>query len=451
MAKTTTLSILGILFLNLTLMAQSNEKSIRIYPDWVDQATIYEVNLRMYTPEGNIKAFLPHLDRLADMGIKILWFMPVSPIGEKNRKGSLGSYYSVKDYTKINPEFGTLKDFKKLVMECHKRGMKVIIDWVANHSAQDNPWVSQHPDWYFKDSLGKIQPPRNTDWWDVAQLNYDKPELRKAMTDAMKFWVKNYDIDGYRCDAADRVPMDFWDHVRLELNKIKNVFLVAEWESPKAFTAFDMIYGWELHHLLTKINKGEKKIAELDEYQKKNNEKNPSQAIDMYFVTNHDENSWNGTIKEKYGLFSDAFTAFSFLWDGMPLIYSGQEADLNRRLPFFEKDHINWDNYPKADFYTRLIKLKSSNKALGNGAYGSKAERIKTPTDDAIYAFKRVKNNNALIFIMNCSPNQTEVSFDPGIEASVFTNVLTDEQINIVKGINKISLPGFGFIILNKQ
>ncbi len=444
------LYIIALVLLNSILMAQNKDQSIRIYPDWVDQATIYEVNLRQYTPEGTIKAFIPHIDRLADMGIKILWFMPINPIGAKNRKGTLGSYYSVKDYTAINPEFGTLKDFKKLVTECHKRGMEVIIDWVANHTSQDHPWIKQHPDWYFFDSTGKVLPPKGTDWWDVADLNYDKPELRKAMKDAMKFWVKNYDIDGFRCDVAGWVPLDFWNETRHELNKIKNVFMLAEWEDSTAFSAFDMIYGWELHHLLGKISTGEKKLVALDEYQKAYKEKNPPQAIDMYFVTNHDENSWNGTIKEKYGVMSDAFTAFSFLWDGMPLIYSGQESELNRRLPFFEKDHISWDGYPKADYYTRLIKLKANNKALANGIYGSRAERIKTPTDDAIYAFKRVKNNDALLFIMNCSVNQTEVSFDPGIEPAEYTNVLTDEKINLVKGINKISLPAFGYIILSK-
>jgi len=451
MSKYIFLSFIIHLVLNTSLMAQTKDQPIRIYPDWVDQATIYEVNLRQYTPEGTIKAFLPHIDRLADMGIKILWFMPVNPIGVKNRKGSLGSYYSVSDYTAINPEFGTLKDFKKLVNECHKKGMKVMIDWVANHTSQDHPWIKEHPDWYFFDSTGKVLPPKGTDWWDVADLNFDKPELRKAMKDAMKFWVKNYDIDGYRCDVAGWVPLDFWNETRQELNKIKNVFMLAEWEDATAFSAFDMIYGWELHHLLGKIATGEKKLTALDDYQKAYKEKNPPQAIDMYFVTNHDENSWNGTIKEKFGVLSEAFTAFSFLWDGMPLIYTGQESDLNRRLPFFEKDQISWDGYPKADYYTKLIKLKANNKALANGIYGSRPERIKTPTDDAIYAFKRVKNDDALIFIMNCSGNQTEVSFDPGINAAVFTNVLTDDKFNIIKGINKIALPAFGYLILTKK
>ena len=183
-------------------------------PEWASHANIYEVNVRPYTPEGTFKAFQPHLPRLKQMGVEILWLMPINPIGEKNRKGSLGSYYSVKNYTAVNPEFGTEADLKNLVAEAHKQGMHVIIDWVANHTAWDNVWVKDHPDWYTKDSLGHFTPPTGTDWADVIDLNYDNADLRKAMIDAMSYWVKNCDIDGFRCDVAGVVAVSFWQHAR---------------------------------------------------------------------------------------------------------------------------------------------------------------------------------------------------------------------------------------------
>lgn len=212
-----------------------------ITPEWVKNAVIYEVNVRQYTPEGTFNAFTEHLPRLKTLGVDILWFMPVNPIGVKNRKGPLGSYYSVKDYTAVNPEFGTMEDFRRLVEQVHEQGMYAIIDWVPNHTAWDHRWTKEHPDWYKQDEKGEFVSP--FDWTDVIQLDYDNEEMRQEMIEEMIFWIRESDIDGYRCDVAHMVPVDFWDEARKELDKVKPVFMLAE--SDQYFlhkNAFDMTY-----------------------------------------------------------------------------------------------------------------------------------------------------------------------------------------------------------------
>lgn len=429
-------------------LGQIKNSNSNTTPAWVENACIYEVNIRQYTPEGTFKSFEKHLDRLQDLGVKILWFMPIQPIGQKNRKGTMGSYYSVQDYTKVNPEFGTLKDFQNLVRKCHQMGFKVIIDWVANHSSPDNPWVTAHPEWYFFDSTGKVQPPSGTDWWDVAKLNYTKPALHTEMIKSMNYWIKKCDIDGFRCDVAGDVPIDFWNKASQVLRAKKPIFMLAEWENPNAFSAFNADYGWELHHLLAKIASGEKKLTDIDTYLTNNSAKNPKNAIHMYFVTNHDENSWNGTIKEKFGPLGDAFTAFTMIWNGIPLIYSGQEADLQRRLPFFEKDNIDWSILSKQDLLKKLIILKKQNQALVNGENGAIPKRILTRTDEATYAFKRTKEKDEVVFIMNISPNKTLVKLKSNFVSTSYTNVLSGEKVQLNLNENEFTLPGFGFLIL---
>lgn len=445
--KQLSLFILCCIFCISILNAQTSNGSFAPELPWANNSTIYEVNLRQYTKEGNFNAFAQHLERLERLGVKILWFMPIQPIGVKNRKGSLGSYYAVKDYTGINPALGSKMDFKALVKKCHEMGFKVVIDWVANHSAPDNLWVKKHPDWYFHDSTGKVLPPQGTDWWDVAKLNYDKMDMRKAMIKSMEYYVKKFDIDGFRCDVAGDVPIDFWNEASQKLNNIKPVFMLAEWESPVAFSAFNMDYGWEFHHILTKIASGDKKLVDLDTFLQQHEMKYPATSIQMNFVTNHDENSWNGTIKEKFGPLGDAFTALTFVWPGMPLIYTGQESDLQRRLAFFDKDSIVWKDFPKQEFLSKLVKLKKENKALAS-INGGKMLRLKTPTDEAIYAFSRIKDNDQVLFFMNTTPNKTQVNFTSDLVSNTFTDIITGKKIILNKGNNEIRLPGFGFLIL---
>ena len=341
-------------------------------PEWTQSANIYEVNIRQYTPEGTFRAFMKHLPRLKKMGVDILWIMPIHPIGEKNRKGGMGSPYASKNYKEVNPDFGTKADFKQLVEQAHALGFKVILDWVANHSAFDNIWAKEHPDWYTQDKDGNIIHPKDTDWTDVADLNYDNPDMRAAMIGAMQYWLREFDIDGYRCDVAGFVPDDFWKEAITELQKTKNIFMLAEWDEPKMHDDyFHMTYGWGFHHIMNKVAKSKMPISAIDAFIKKDNKKYKHEDYRMNFTTNHDENSWNGTVYERMGKLADAMTVLAFTIQGMPLIYSGQEAGLNKRLSFFEKDSIDWSDISKEMFFKKLLQLKHENKALWNGTYSN--------------------------------------------------------------------------------
>lgn len=424
---------------------KENMKSSVIHPDWSKNANIYEVNIRQYTPEGTFKELEKHLPRLKQMGVDILWLMPVHPVGEKNRKGTLGSYYSVKDYKDVNPEFGTMEDFKSLVDKAHELGMYVIIDWVANHSAWDNQMIIDHPEWYTKDSLGNFVSPY--DWTDVADLNYENPELRKYMTNALKFWIEESDIDGYRCDVAGMVPCDFWDSVRYELDKIKPVFMLAEAEEPIHHkNAFDMSYGWNLHHIMNEIANGNKNANDIESYFKKNNLSYPQNAYRMYFTSNHDENSWNGTVYERMGDAAETFAALCATVPGTPLIYSGQEAALNKRLEFFEKDTIDWKNYELADFYTTLLKLKKNNKALWNGKQGGNMIRVRTSNDKAVFAFVRTRDNDKVFAIFNLTDQEQIINLKCKDFIGDYTDVFTGQKTSFAKG-EKVNLEPWEFII----
>lgn len=405
--------------------------------DWSKNATIYEANIRQFTTEGTFKAFTPHLERLKKMGIDIIWLMPINPIGVKNRKGSMGSYYSIKDYKAVNPEFGTLEDFKNLVNKAHTLGMYVVIDWVANHSAWDNEWVSNHPNWYTKDSLGNMISP--FDWTDVADLNFDDKELWDEMISSMKFWLTEADIDGFRCDVAELVPVEFWNKARTELDKIKPVFMLAEAEKPELhINAFDMTYGWDLHFILNSIVKGEKKLADLDIYFQKDTSRFVKSAYRMQFTSNHDENSWKGSEYERMGNFVKTFAVFTATIPGMPLIYNGQESELKKRLLFFEKDTINWKNYELADFYSKLFNLKHTNEALWNNGFGGDFKRITSNCDSLVYAFSRIKNNLKVFVVLNFSENAQIVKFNnindlKGLKELFNAETLNSDELKIEK------------------
>lgn len=389
---------------------------VKSTPEWSKNSTIYEVNLRQYSEEGTIAAFRKHLPRLQKLGVDILWFMPIHPIGVKNRKGSMGSYYSVKDYKAIAPQYGTMDEWKSLVDTIHEMGMHVVIDWVANHSAFDNVWIEEgHKEYYTLDSVGELQPPLGTDWWDVADLNYENEGLRVAMIDALKFWVRETDIDGYRCDVADWVPTDFWNEARQALDSVKPVFMLAEADNPELHEkAFDMTYGWGFHFTMNEIAQGKKEVSEINKYIDSN--KYQPEDYRVHFITNHDENTWKGTINERFGKSQEAFAALSFLLEGMPLIYSGQEAGLNKRLEFFEKDVINWEGKDLSEFYTRLIKLKKDNPALWNGEHGGQANMLETDQKGAV-AFVREKGDNKVFVALNLIERRRAFKVS-GIEAS---------------------------------
>jgi len=380
------------------------------HADWSSRATIYEVNIRQYTPEGTLKAFEAELPRLQRMGVDILWLMPVNPLGVKNRKGSLGSYYSVKDYLAVNPEYGTKKDLADLVKKAHELDMKVILDWVANHTSWDNPLVTQHPDWYKKDAAGNIIPPVN-DWTDVAALDYTQPGLRKYMTDALAYWIKETDIDGYRCDVAGMLPVSFWHEAIPELRKMKPLFMLAEDESPKMHDTafFDATYSWQLYHLMNDIYAGKATPDKFDSLLADESRRFPKDAYRMRFTSNHDENSWSGSEYERLGDAVKTFAVLSFTLPGMPLIYTGQESAMKKRLRFFDKDTIPWGGYPLASFYVNLTQLKKKNKLIAAGEEGGAYVKIKTSNDKAVYAFLRKKTHRQMFVILNLSPVAQEV------------------------------------------
>jgi glycosidase len=418
-------------------------------PQWAAQATIYEVNIRQYTPEGTINAFREHLGRLDSMGVKILWIMPVQPIGKKNRKGPLGSYYSIQDYTSVNPEFGTITDFKALVKEAHERGMHVILDWVANHTAYDHPWTRQHPDWYTRDSTGAIVSPV-ADWSDVADLNYQKPGLRKAMRDAMRFWVEKAGVDGFRCDVAMMVPMDFWVKTRRSLDSLKDVFLLAEAEGPAFYQAFDMTYGWELHHLMNETAQGESSPARLMDYILHSDSAHGPADLRMYFTTNHDENSWNGTVFERLGAnHRNFFVLAATLPHGMPLVYSGQEAGLDKRLRFFDKDTIPWGQRDSLyQFYHDLLHLKRSHPALVNQTElthftSLRADSLSQGT--RLLAYEMRRGQHKLRVYLNFGETSTPVLLNS--TAETWYNARSNQLLPAAS--KRISVPAHGYRLLS--
>lgn len=381
------------------------------HASWVPSATIYEVNLRQYTPEGTFKAFETHLPRLKELGVDILWFMPIHPIGEVNRKGSLGSYYSVKDYYGINPEYGTIDDFKQVVAKAHELGMKVIIDIVANHTSHDAVLFKEHSDWYARDSVGNLISP--FDWTDVIKLDYSKPELRKYMIDMLKYWVTDINLDGFRCDVAAEVPADFWNEARTELNAVKPIFMLAEAENIDLMKyAFDTDYAWEFHHIMNSIAQGKKNVTDLEQYLLKKTATYPKSALKMNFITNHDENSWNGTELERMGDAVKSMATLSFVIDGMPLIYTGQEVGFNKRLRFFDKDTVVWnDPMNMTDLYKKLTALKKKYSVLNAGETGADIFRIKTNADSTVFAFTRESDTEKLFMVFNLTAAKQTVKF----------------------------------------
>ncbi len=420
------------------------------YPEWSKEDVIYEVNIRQYTPEGTFNSFEKHLPRLKEMGVDILWLMPIHPIGEKNRKGSLGSYYSVKDYLAVNPEFGTIEDFRSLLASAHELGMYVILDWVANHTAWDNVWVEEHPGWYVKDSSGNFVSP--FDWTDVIKLDYNNEEMRRAMKDALLYWVGDENIDGYRCDVAGEVPTEFWNEASAELYALKPVFMLAEAELPEHHNqAFNMSYAWEMHHVMNEVAKGNEDVNKIQDVLEKNMARFPEGAYRMFFTSNHDENSWNGTVYERMGEAAETFAALTYILPGMPLIYSGQEAGLNKRLLFFEKDSISWDDMKLLDFYARLNEIKENNPALWNGNFGGSFERIPTDQDESIYLLRRQKVGSGITALFNLSDQDIEFNYDDENISFDDAKVLLSQGNLVVPENGTAEVSNWGFAILKNQ
>jgi glycosidase len=369
-------------------------------PDWVAGKTIYEVNLRQYTKEGTFKAFEKHLPRLKDFGVGILWFMPLQPIGKKTRKGTLGSYYSVSDYTAINPEFGSLEEFKTLVGKIHEMGMKVIIDWVANHTAWDHVWTKEHPEFYSKDEKGGFRAPV-PEWEDVIHLDYGNPDLWDTMIADMVFWLKETDVDGFRCDMAHLVPTLFWNRARRDLDRIKPVYMLAESENFDLLEyAFDSLYNWKMLHAMNDLSSGKISADQLAELIVKESGYLPKGATLLNFLSNHDENSWQGSAIERIHYFLEPLTVLTFLLPGIPLIYSGQEAGNHRRIKFFDKDEINWKEDKMSGLYNRLVDLNS--KIPEKSIHGT-VHRIENDSERSIFSLEVKDGSKRIVFFLNLS------------------------------------------------
>ena len=426
------------------------------HTEWSYDLGIYEVNVRQYTQEGTFAAFETHLSRLKDMGVGILWLMPIHPIGEVNRLGTLGSYYSVKDYYGVNPEFGTLSDFKHLVNAVHDQGMFVIIDWVANHTSWDNELTVTDPQFYVQDEQGNFIAPPGTGWSDVIELDYSDAGLRNYMMTAMKYWMTETGIDGFRCDAVDMVPLDFWSEA-IEFLKEENpgILMLAEGDKPGYHSAgFDMTYAWGLYGfnngIFTSIYAGTKNAGDLANYLQNDFSRYPASAYRMCFTSNHDENSWNGTVFEQLGESAELFAVLSHTLNGMPLIYSGQEAGLNDRLQFFEKDPIQWQEHPFKDLYTTLLGLKKENKALWNGEAGARAVRINTDYNAAIYAFEREKEDNTIVGVFNLTGFEQTFTMDSENLEGSYTDVFGETAFSI-SASQELTLGEWGYILLEKD
>lgn len=417
------------------------------HPYWAAQSNIYEVNLRQFSAAGTIKAFQNELPRLKDMGVEILWFMPITPIGLEGRKeteADLGSYYAVKDYKGFNPEFGSMDDWKAFVKHAHEMGFKVITDWVANHSAPDHHWMKAHPEFYAKDSAGKLIAPY--DWTDVRKLNYDNRELRDSMIDAMRFWVVETGIDGFRCDVADDVPVDFWKECIAALRKAKNVFMLAEGSKLELYSAgFDATYAWNIMHAMTELYSGKKSLAQFDSMINVDITRYPASAYRMFFTTNHDENSWNGTEFEKYGDAYKTFAVFSqTMYQSVPLIYNGQEDMNKKRLKFFVKDTIPWEGeMDLAPFYKTMLNLRKANPAL---AADAKYKRLASSADTSVFAYVREKDGHKVAVVLNLSGQPQKFTINDAL--------IDGEPMNVFMGVkekvntsHQFSMEQWGFIV----
>jgi alpha-amylase len=463
--------ILFSILIAVTIFSCKTPKSIELTTSEIENAVIYEVNIRQYSPEGSFNAFTKDIPNLKQLGVKIIWVMPIFPISQTKRKATggdnskfasempaaeqhkyLGSYYAVSDFKKVNPEFGTMEDFRNLVKTAHDNGIYVILDWVPNHTGWDHVWIKQHPEYYTKNEKGDIIDPINPEtgktwgWTDVADLNYDNQNLRKEMTSDMKYWIQKEGIDGFRCDVAGNVPTDFWQQAIPELRKEKNIFMLAEAWEPELMkdNLFDMAYAWDGHHTSNKIAQGKENVSAWDKYMVEKNKKYESNDILMNFVDNHDENSWNGTIQSRLDKAEEAMTALTYLTPGMPLIYSGNEYGLKHSLKFFEKDSIPKKKGKEWELRAKLGKLKNENPALHGGKNPASYKRIATNDDTKILAFEREKDGKKVIYIANLS-NQT-------IETKIqlkgdFTEYMSDYKIQF-RSDSPIGLKAWQYLIL---
>ena len=401
------------------------------HPEWSYGAVLYEMNVRQLTPEGTLRAAAARLEFLRDLGVDAVWLMPIYPIGEKNRKGTLGSYYSIRDYCAVNPELGTMDDFDDFVAEAHRLGMKVLMDWVANHTSRDARWIAGKPaSWYERDASGEPAVP--WDWTDTAKLDYANRDVWEAQAAAMEFWIARHAVDGFRCDMAMLVPIGFWQYAAARLRRVKpDLFLLAEAEQRNLFDdgVFDACYGWEMHHLLNDVAQQRVRVTALRDWLRADRGRYPRSAMRLAFTSNHDENSWNGSEFARMGAARGIMAAFTFVVPGgLPLIYTGQEVGYDHSFAFFDRDPIPAESYRAnayTEFYRRLTELRHANPALAAGGRGGDMVEISNNAEDCLMTFVREVPGNQVVAVMNLSPYAIETDYYTGIYAGMYTDAMT--------------------------
>ena len=399
-------------------------------PSFLNGSNMYEVNIRQYTVEGTFNAFAAHLPRLKDMGVEILWIMPIHPIGIVKRKGILGSYYSIQNHKGVNTEFGTEQDFRDLVLKVHAMGMKIIIDWVANHASWDNVWTKTNPEYFVRNEVGDFT--TAFDWDDVIQIDHNSEEEQDAMIDAMKYWITDFDIDGFRADLAHLTPLRFWLKARTNLSPFKkDLIWLAETEEVNYHEAFDISYTWKWMHVTEQFAKGEKTLADCVNVLMEYKNDFPENALRLFFTSNHDENSWNGSEYEKYGELTKAFAVFSCLYAGVVLIYSGQELPCKKRLHFFEKDLIEWkDNIELHNFYKILLTLRKENAVFKNANMNS-ISIDESLINKNILAYKIENSNHKILVFLNLNKIGIAENILLNGDAGEYRDIFYDSEINI--------------------
>jgi len=425
-------------------------------PEWVRNAVLYQCNIRQFSPEGNFKGVEKALPRLKAMGITVLWLMPVHPIGKEKRKGKLGSPYSVRDYYAVNPDYGQPADFKNLVDAAHALDLKVILDWVPNHTSWDAVWIKEHPEYYTLYN-GAFTVPINEhgqpieDWSDVCDLDYGNKATRLAMIDAMQFWLREYGIDGYRVDMAGLLPNDFWEEVRPSLDSVKVPFMLAEWQDePKHFkSCFNANYGWKWKDVTKDIAAGRQTAIALDTLRQYLDDLYPENYTQLYFTQNHDENAHNGTEQELYGPAADAFNVLMYTWGGMPMLYNGQEETQQQRLSFFDRSPIRWKKMGKTDFFQKLNTLRHENEAIWSGKHGGDLVKIGGDSEEKVYAFYRKKGNNRVLVVINLSKENCNASLRPPNEATgAYANLFGVSTVQITSEMN-LNLKPWEYLVLS--
>jgi 1,4-alpha-glucan branching enzyme len=422
------------------------------HPEWSKDAVLYQINTRQFTPEGTFKAAQAQLPRLKALGVDILWLMPIHPIGKENRKGTLGSPYSVQDYYAVNPEFGTEADLKAFIDAAHAQGFHVILDLVANHTAWDNPLAKQHPDWYEKTWDGKNRPTPWWDWSDIIDLDWSKPGVREHIGKAMEKWVRDFGVDGFRADVAGYIPLDFWESERARLDAIRPVFMLGEVQQTAFhFAAFDATYAWDWHNTSKKVAQGQADPTAFYGYYAENESLWPREAMRMTYIENHDSNAWEGTVQENYGANLVPMTVLSFTGEGIPLVYNGMETCNPKRLEFFEKDPIDWkqgEGCTYGQLLTDLIAFRKANPALANGQWGARMVKVETDKPTELFAWVRQKDDNKVAAFFNFTASPVTAKLADGLAAGGYREFGTGADV-VLKAGGTVTVPAHGYRLLS--